>query len=233
MCYSKEASRNIFVLNMITSYILFKYNVLFKFKNSLDNSLDNTHKILALFFGFVGFMQLFDWILWSNQDFNDKTQSHINFTITKIAMIFNHLQPIILMLLIYTYKNEIKELSKYFTIIYAIIITIYTINVFNKIKYTSVGKDSRSLDWEWNVQSFANIVYFVFLLTMSILVYEHLGYPLNIILMFLGIFGLLFSKSYFKSKTVGRFWCKMTAFIPLIIILLTEVKVIQLSSSVA
>jgi hypothetical protein len=208
-------------------YVLFKYNVLFKFKNnSLDNSLDNTHKILGLFFGFVGLMQLFDWILWSNQDLNDKTQSRINFTITKIAMVFNHLQPIILALLIYTYKDKLNVVSKYILSVYTIIISIYTISVFNKIKYTSVGKN-KSLEWEWNVQSFANIVYFVFLLTMSILVYDHFEYPLNIILMFLGIFGLLFSKSYFKSKTVGRFWCKMTAFIPLIIILLAELKVIK------
>ena len=82
MCYSKEASLNIFILNILTSYALYTYN-----------SPSNVHKVLALFFGFVGFMQLFDWILWSNQDISDPHQASTNYKTTKIAMFFNHLQP--------------------------------------------------------------------------------------------------------------------------------------------
>jgi hypothetical protein len=80
MCYSKEVSQRSFILNLITSYILYTYT---------DNA---ENKIIAIFFAFVGSMQLYDWIFWETQDIKNTSQANINFITTKLAMITNHLQ---------------------------------------------------------------------------------------------------------------------------------------------
>ena len=48
-------------------------------------------------------MQLFNYIFWKNQKYNN-----INKITTKIAILFNHLQPIILILLQYIYKFKLS-----------------------------------------------------------------------------------------------------------------------------
>ena len=72
-----------------------------------DPTKSKTNKILAFFFGFVGFMQVFDWIFWKNQDMSDPKQEKTNYLFTKIAMIFNHLQPIVLGLLIFIFIHSV------------------------------------------------------------------------------------------------------------------------------
>lgn len=217
MCYSREQSIKSFVINLITCYALYTY------KNNA------TYKILALFFGFVGIMQFFDIIFWSTQDIKDITKSRINYTTTKIAMFFNHLQPIILAYLIYVFTGKLGQLSKIIITIYTIVITFYTINAYNNIKYTlrenvSIrgieDNDTRpSLKWEWNSLYNALYVYMIFLLTLVILSYENFKYPLNIILSFINIFTFILSAYYYKGKSIGRFWCKFAAWVPLLFIL--------------
>lgn len=218
MCYSKETSINVFLLNIITSYALFTYN-----------SSSNVHKILALFFGFVGFMQLFDWILWSNQDITDPHQASLNYKTTKIAMFFNHLQPIVFGYLIYLYQGSLGDISKYILGLYVFAITLYTIDTYNKIDYTGVSNDKRpSLEWDWNANRYSLVVYLIFLAALCILSYQNFEYPLNILLAFLSVFTFLLSKAYYKSKTIGRFWCKMTAFTPLLIMIMGVLKLINI-----
>lgn len=218
MCYSKEASLNIFILNILTSYALYTYN-----------SPSNVHKILALFFGFVGFMQLFDWILWSNQDISDPNQASTNYTTTKIAMFFNHLQPIVFGYLLYIYNGKFDDTSKYILGLYILAISLYTFDTYNKIDYTRTSNDKRpSLEWDWNSNRYSLVVYILFLATLCILSYQNFQYPLNVLFAFLAIFTFLLSNAYYKSKTIGRFWCKMTAFAPLSIMILGILKLINI-----
>jgi hypothetical protein len=89
-------------------------------------------------------------------------------------MITNHLQPIVLGLLIYYFNRNMEETSKLALIIYIICITLYTINAWNKEEYTTVSNRSNpSLNWEWNHQYGAPIVYFIFLVTLIILFYQN------------------------------------------------------------
>jgi hypothetical protein len=229
MCFSEEQSKKSLLFNTITCYILYTYY------NSSDT------RILALFFKFVGLMQLFDLIFWRNQNIQDPTESVINYTTTKIAMLANHLQPIVLGLLIYIFTGSLGELSKIMLAIYTITITYYTICIWNKINYTlsmtdsSVRQDtlsmtdssvtstsndiSNSLKWDWNLQKSNLQVYFIFLLTLSVLAYENFDYPINIILLFINLITFLLSAYYFKSQFIGRFWCKFASFVPIIFIL--------------
>lgn len=227
MCYSEEQSRKSFVINLITCYILFTYK---------DNS--PTFKILAIFFAFVGIMQFLDIIFWNTQNIQNPEQARINWITTKIAMFANHLQPIVLAFLIYIYKNSLGSLSKIIISIYTIVILLYTINAYNKINYTLQQEVSirdlndlffpypdddyirPSLKWEWNLQSNSWIVYKIFLLTLLILAYENFSYPFNIVLVFINVFTFVLSAFYYKGRSLGRFWCKLAAWVPLFFILI-------------
>lgn len=220
MCYSKEVSQRSFIITVITSYILYTYT------KNVEN------KIIAIFFAFVGLMQLYDWIFWETQDIKDNSQANINFITTKLAMITNHLQPIILTILIYYFKGKIGKWSKYMLILYIILAITYSIKTFNKITYTLtekinvkgvINKEERvktSLFWEWNYNEVDGsiLVYMVFLLTLSMLSYENLSYPINIVLSFISVFTFGLSFYLFKGHALGRFWCNFASFVPLFIL---------------
>lgn len=223
MCYSKEQSKNSFIINVITSCILYTY------------SKSNDYKILALFFGFVGLMQVFDLIFWSNQSIENTKEAQINYITTKIAILANHLQPIVLGYLIYIYNNNtIKTLSRYILLIYAFVISIYTLNIFNKVNYTlqtnieTKENDKRNtLNWEWNYQEGGKIIYFIFLITLATLAYENFKFPINILFTFMNFFSFALTYFYFKGTSVGRFWCKFVSWIPLIFLMFNYIEEID------
>jgi hypothetical protein len=220
MCYSKEVSQRSFIINVITCYILYNYN-----------SNNSTHKILALFFAFVGLMQLFDWIFWEHQGENENDK-RINFIFTKIAMIANHIQPIILAILLYIYYGKLPILSICIVLLYTIVVVPYTTNL--NIDYTLVkniktkkNKTKTSLYWQWNSAHNSVLVYATFLITLSVLSFENFNYPMNIILVFINLSSFFLANFYYKSEFVGRFWCETAAIIPLLLLVLGELKLIN------
>jgi hypothetical protein len=189
----------------------------------------------------VGIMQLFDIIFWNNLNIKDPEQANINYVTTKIALFANHLQPIVLAYLIYIFTGSLGQLSKIILPIYTVIIILYTFNTYNKIKYTEVTSVSirdtndllfpneeddiikPSLKWEWNMQAYNTPVYLTFLLTLVVLSYENFNYPFNIILTFINVFTFVLSAYYYKGQSLGRFWCKFAAWVPLLFILIDKV----------
>lgn len=207
MCYTSEASRTSFLVNLITCSILYLYA-----------KKNNYSKIFALFFAFVGLMQLYDWIFWENLE-----ENYINYVVTKIAMITNHLQPIILGLLIYLFHGKIGNISKIILILYSFAILIYSINSYNTITYTLISEKSKpSLHWSWNEQEYSVIVYALFLISLSILCLENFDYPINIIFNFINVLSFLFASYYYKGLGVGRFWCYFVSYIPILVLFLQE-----------
>ena len=136
-------------------------------------------------------------------------------------MIINHIQPIFLAYIIYIYKSKLNTFSKNIIILYSIIILLYTTNSYNNIKYTIVENvgDKNSLKWDWNYQEYNHVVYTLFLLSFIILSYENFRFPLNIILIFINVITFILSKYIYKGKSIGRFWCKFAAWIPLLFVL--------------
>jgi len=220
MCYSLQASKNSLLINIISCFILY---------HGINDNLKFTrpHKILSFFFLFVGLMQLYDWIFWDNQDLSDINQQNINYTFTKIAMISNHLQPIVLALLILYFNKQLGYYSQIIIIIYTIVIIFYSLKAYNKINYTVVKKEKEDnkvhdiLYWEWNYQDNGTIIYFLFLLCLCILFYENFNIPLNIILVFIGLYSFIYS--FNKHNSVGRFWCERSAYIPLLLLILIKI----------
>lgn len=194
MCYNSQASIQAFIIGTISSIILYQ-----------------TDPILSILAFFIYVMQLYDYIFWNNL-----TKNNINYIFTKIAMITNHLQPIILALaIIYIKKDKLFNIEKISLASYTIIAIIYTIYYWNDINYTLITDESKpSLYWEWNDKDGNILLYLLYLITMLLLLYYHFTFPSNIILIVLFILSFLFSGFYyFKNKAVGRFWCYYAPFI--------------------
>ena len=223
MCYSKDQSQVSFLTNLITSCILYNYH----------DTNNTAHKILAVFFGFVGLMQLFDWIFWENQDISNSKQASINFAFTKIAMFANHLQPIVLAYLIYYFNGNLGNISQIMIGIYSVAAIIYTVYAYNNITYTleqkipvrnilSDDKIKPTLYWQWNTLNNNLPVYLIFLATLGVLAYENFKFPINIVFAFINVFTYLLSGYYYKGQSLGRWWCNMASYTPLFILLISN-----------
>uniref|UniRef100_A0A6C0DN07 Uncharacterized protein n=1 Tax=viral metagenome TaxID=1070528 RepID=A0A6C0DN07_9ZZZZ len=200
MCYTPQASVYAFIIGMVSSSYLLK-----------SDSPDL--KVIGGFFLFVSFMQLFDYIFWTTKD------DDINRLFTKIACIFNNLQPIVLAFIIYKYKGSVK--GKYLVYIYTLFIFLYTNNNWKSLDKTTSDKTMNgSLYWAWNNWKHAGIVYGLFLITITYLSYYNLSVPYN---KMLGVFlPFFFFMSYFKygASHLGRFWCYFAPYAPLIFLFL-------------
>ena len=226
MCYSYAQSRNNFIINIITSSILYNY------KNK------SIYKILGLIFGYIGIMQLFDMIFWSTQNIKDPYTAKVNYIATKMAMFFNHSLPLVVAYILYSFIGKLGNLSLLIITIYILLISIYTYYAYYKISYTlisntyiksnntSITPSRYGLHWSWNYQPYYIPVYSIYLLALIILSYENLPNPFNIILAFIFLLSFLFTRYYFKKQSSGRWWCKVGAFIPIFFIMITYFKIV-------
>lgn len=213
MCFSLEQSRFNFVVNTVCTYILYVF------------STNNVVRCLVIFFWFVGLMQLFDWILWANQDLTVSQQRLINSITTKAAIIANHLQPLVLSWLTLLCFGKLGTWSIITTICYAVIAAVCTVDSLLRIKYTQVtavstfaGKQYPSLDWEWNRHHGWLVLYSVFFLTLSVVAGENYPSPLNMILVLLNAMTWLSAFLWVKGHYIGRFWCKIASIVPFAIL---------------
>ena len=195
MCYSKSASLISFITSLVGCVVLFAFD-----------------KVLALFLGFVGLMQLWDYIFWAYPG-----QNVVNAFFTKVAMVSNHLQPLVLIALLST-RQQVGMLSAVLGTIYGVLGGLYTIVHWNDTSYTVVTSQSYpSLYWEWNTLTGALLVYALYMASLLVTFYQHYTSPLNWILMATTLGSFVFAWYYYKGKSVGRFWCYFAAFMPLLL----------------
>lgn len=202
MCYSPEISKFNFVVNIITCYLLFNYK----------SDITNDYKILSLFFLGVGFMQLFDYIFWLNQE-----QNTTNYIFTKLAMILTYLHPLLLAVYCNMY-NGLDNFSMKISIIYLIYIIIRIITIYNYVDYTLVDEKSNILKWKWtSPPSFGipELFGIIYILYGNMIGYNNLNYPLNIIAMIIYTLTSLLSQQKYKENA-GAIWCKISSLVPLI-----------------
>lgn len=208
MCFTKNASIYSFVICQSVSIILFIKGLYF-YKPEL--------KVLALFFSFVGFMQLYDYLFWSYP-----VGTSMNYVVTKIAMLTNHLQPIVLALLIWLFMGKLGTSSKILTFIYIVCMILYSMTAWNQISYTGVTKFSKpSLYWEWNGLLGFSYFYPLFLVFLVWLQFDNFSSPLKYISVFVTLF--IFFFSFFKYaifSSTGRMWCYFASLVPIIYLLL-------------
>jgi hypothetical protein len=203
MCYTADKSIYAFIVGSSISLYLFN-------QENIDL------KVIGGFFFFVSFMQLFDYIFWTTKSVET------NRLTTKIACVFNHLQPLVLAYLIIKYKGNLSPELKKIVLLYALVITVYTASNWSFLDTTIVTKESSpSLDWKWNHWKYAEYIYALFLIVLMSLFFYNTNSPYNYASMILVFISFLFS--YYKyqiQKSTGRFWCYFAAYAPVIFLFL-------------
>jgi hypothetical protein len=211
MCYTKQDSLNSYIINFISSLLLYK-------------STNNTDlQIISIFLFFIGQMQLLDFLFWKNKECNKN-----NIHITRLAIIFNNLQPIVLFLLFKLFNYEHNKLSIIIIILYTILVTKYTIDIYPKDNCTindnvccsipiNVDKDTQVIDWQWERQPNNDIVYFLYILYFVI---ASFNFKYNKIIFMIITLGSLFISLKIPKLNLssGRVWCYVASFLPYILL---------------
>lgn len=201
MCYTYQTIVWAFSIGLVASFLLY-----------LQQSREK--KALGFFFAFVILMQAFDAIFWKYP------QGHVNRMATKIAMVFNHLQPIVLAFAIMLYQNRLTAFSKYMVVCYSVMVFVYTITMWKAVDETRVtSKSAPSLYWEWNHGKGATVVYAFFLATLLVLMVQNLP-TCGIVAALLTALSFFFSFFKYRIKdSTGRFWCYFAAFAPIVMLI--------------
>ena len=207
MCFSPLASLSTFLIGIIGAVLTITLRT-------------PTDKLVGLFFGFVSSMQGIEFALWENQNCNT-----MNKIITTLGMILNHLQPIVLSILILLLNNNLSTMTKHIiilsTIIYAIVITAYSLQFISNDKSDdgcTLKNEYNHLKWDWNSMKNKTLVYMLFLCMLIFLFY--VGTPdkkSGILLSCLSLISYLISYFIYKDqKVVGSLWCLFASFTPIL-----------------
>jgi hypothetical protein len=202
MCYTANDSLLGYIINSISSILL--YNI----------SNDAQYKVIALFLLFVGQMQIFDFTFWKNQSCNTP-----NKIATKLAITFNHLQPIVLLLLQGFYGFKQSALSLIIFAFYIIFGVFYNIEAFSEIKCTLPVNGI--MKWKWNDLDGKDFYYFFFIAYLAVASFNFKDTSFKIfgaIVTVLTIF--VASKTPILNISLGRIWCYYAALMPLAFIAL-------------
>lgn len=178
------------------------------------------NKTVGIIMFFIGLMQVYDLIFWRNQ-----TENKINHLFTKLAIITNHLQPVVLaLLIIFVEKRKLAPLSLVFLLTYMVSIALYTARIWKEVNYTlpNCKRSSCTLFWQWNYGPYSLQVYILFLLTVMLLFLQHFAWPLNLISALYTVASFFIVLFAVKGNTLGRFWCWSAGFIPIFILLTTK-----------
>lgn len=208
MCYDLQTSLIALIINIVTSILLFTVASNQKINMEKNNQL----KAIALFFLFIGFIQFWDVIFWSYD-----AATKVNMYATKMAMIWNHLEPIVLALFIYLFMGKLTMPSMIALAVYTVTIVAYSANGWSELRGTEATKDTcGSLYWQWNHMKGNTLVYGLFLICLLVLVQQQFTGWVRWLSMVI-ITGTYFFSLYKYSinASVGRFWCYFAAFCPI------------------
>jgi len=202
MCINANASLFSFIFSIITSIILIFYGNKKYYKENIAT---------GLFLIYVGFMQLFEYLMWIDID-NKKSYNKIG---TIFGSIFNHSQPTALFVFNTLISNKYNLLLLMLNSIYYIYFLI-SLNKFftNEIMITKIVNNH--LLWKW-----LDYFYFKFyapMFTINIFTLYTINYAL--LFFFIGFISLIILNNFFK-KHIGELWCFFCSYIPIIICCLT------------
>ena len=204
MCFSPLASLSTFLIGIIGAILTITLGT-------------PTDKLVGLFFGFVSSMQGIEFALWKNQNCNT-----MNKIMSILGMVLNHIQPIVLSILILLLNNDLSTMTKQIiilsTIIYAIVITAYSLQFTEDDDGCTLKNEHNHLEWDWNGMKNKTLVYMLFLCMLVFLFY--VGTPdkkSGILLSCLSLISYLISYFIYKDqKVVGALWCIFASFTPIL-----------------
>ena len=236
MCFSEKASLFAFIFGMFGAYLVYTINTPF-------------HKTIGMFFMYIAFIQLIEYILWRNQ-----TCNIYNKFASIAGMILNNSQPIVMGLIILycspylektiftipLYNNNSLKINGEniiytLLVIYTILIIPYSWQYINQLKSnnsknricTLKNPDTKHLRWDWNYSKYNYHIYYLFLFLF--IVFPIVGFPKNYTGLLLAIIisiTYIYSLTYY-NKNLGSIWCYFSVFIPIIYYILYRFNIFR------
>ena len=161
-------------------------------------------------------MQFIEFLIWS--DIN--CINYLNNLASIIGPLLNHIQPVIIFILLYIYVKPKIIIPINIIIIINILYVLYIIYKYiyyiqNKNNLCIKQNDEGHLSWSWNK---SNLFYFI-LVFINIINYFH---NKNIIITFILSLILLFISIFNFKKNIGEIWCLIVSGIPLSIFIIQK-----------
>jgi hypothetical protein len=207
MCFSPRASMIAFMAGIIGSILCILLGTI-------------TDQIVGYFFAFLSLIQGIEYLLWTHQICDD-----YNKRLSILGMWLNHLQPVVLGILILTINTGIRYpyyiLSVLF--VYLSIIIPYSLQ-FTSNHQCTVKNAKQHLQWNWNLMDYSIPVYFSFFVSIVLLCL--LGFPkLKHGIMFSITGFIIYATSLIiYNRDAGSLWCYYSVFIPIVYYLLRVTK---------
>ena len=206
MCITAFDSLLVYVVNILSNILLFNYG---KTKDC---------KITALFLSFVGQMQIIDFLFWKNLDC-----SPLNTKITQLGIIFNHLQPVVLIVLQNAFGLRISKVSLFVVVLYSVFALFYSAENFINVKCTTLSPENKVVFWQWNKEKYNSIMYSLFLLSFLTSSANFESKKFGYMMMVIGISTLIMGNLKPKlNESPGRMWCYYTAITPILILVISR-----------
>lgn len=135
MCFSAEASLLPFVTGLIVAGLCISIG-------GADN------KLTGYFLGFVSLMQAVEYALWTHLECDN-----YNKIVSSLGMLLNHLQPIVLGILILLLNTNEQHRTTVIILIamYVIVIVPYSAQFIYTDKCTVKTVPNNHLQWKWNI----------------------------------------------------------------------------------
>jgi hypothetical protein len=164
---------------------------------------------MALFLLFVGQMQILDYGFWKNQ-----TCGSVNTILTKLAVIVNHLQPIVLILLQGAFGFKQSPAALIIFGFYMLFGIFYNIDALTQIHCTQ--PEDGVMKWKWNSLSGSAYYYFFFMAYLIIAAFNFKSTIFAIASAVATIITILVAtKTPILNSSFGRIWCYYAALTPI------------------
>jgi hypothetical protein len=213
MCYNIETSLTTWILGSGSSIYLMTNK-----KASL--------KISGLFFLIISQMQMIEFLLWYNNSCNK-----FNIYVSNVGSIMNHIHPIVLFCGIKYYlrndklflDNKRNTILNTLISLYILSLTGYSISTY-PLECTEVTEDKHLL-WNWNYKKYYVQFYLFYVFTLVFMSFIGIPKPYNYYLSVLLLGSYIYSYYLYRdTKALGSIWCWITALIPILLIIIDEIK---------
>lgn len=210
MCYSKKLSLSSFIFGIFSSLMLIQFGNKESYK---------TNVAIGLFFIFLSIMQLIEYFIWNDIE----CKNGLNKLGSYLGPLFNHLQPVVLLIIASIYLKSFNIISINIIIFLNILYITYVLYQYYvyicDVKNICIGVNNKNhLDWKWKY-NFKYLFYFAISLINIINFYKNNNLIITILVSYL----LLFI-SYFKFHTnIGELWCLMISGVPLVNLFIQKV----------
>jgi hypothetical protein len=196
MCFSAKLSLTSFLVGIITSLLLIRYG---------NEESKETNKAIGYFFMFVSIMQLIEYLMWKDL----KCVSGLNKIASIFGPLFNHLQPIILLILGYLYIGD-GIVDKNIILILNALYFGYVIKKYNPDLTCTTVNNVGHLDWQWKYGFNYNIYHLMMFVNASQFI-KNKNLMISLVLSYIILYFNILNKN-----NIGELWCFSVTGIPLI-----------------